>query len=66
MNKKPSGVCHTRATRREADDADHDVFEIGSPDRPSEERQCVHASGLGIDDLAVVVLPPGLVLSEPR
>ncbi len=47
---------------RVADDGDHGVLESGVLDRAAEERQRVHAAGLGIDDLGVVVLPPGLVL----
>ena len=48
--------------RRVADDGDHGVLEPGVLDRAAEERQRVHAARLGIDDLGVVVLPPGLVL----
>lgn len=44
------------------DDGDHDVFEPRVLDRPSEERQRVHAPGAGVDQPLVVVCPAGLVL----
>ena len=47
---------------RVADDRDHDVLEAGRVDRAPEERQRVHAPGLGIDDLGIVMVPTRLVL----
>ena len=63
MKRKPSGVCHASRTGIEWPTiADDDVFEVGRVNRAPEERQRVHLAGLGVDDLGIVVLPPGLVL----
>ena len=56
------GAPDPRDRRGETDDADHDVFEPGGLDRPPEERQRVHPARLRIDNLAIVMLPAGLVL----
>ena len=45
-----------------ADDRDDGFLECGVLDRPSQERQGVHAPGSRVDDLGIVVLPAGLVL----
>jgi hypothetical protein len=56
MNSSPSVLPH---------DPYDDVFETGGLDGAPEERQGVHAPGGRVDDLAVMMLPAGLVLLRP-
>ena len=63
MNKNASGVVHVPATSGERPTtAITDVSRFGVVDGGTEERQRVHLPDPVVDDVAVVMFPPGLVL----